>query len=48
MPSSSNTSSGGNAQIKKQGHTSIGKFGDDPDMTVKGSRNPRDLNVKAK
>lgn len=42
-PIGSNT---GNAQIVKQGHTSTGTIGDDPNMKGKGNRTPRDLGVK--
>ena len=31
--------------IVKQGHTSNGSFGSDPNVKVKGSRSVRDLNI---
>lgn len=36
----------GNASIMKQGHTTDGRHGSNPDMKVKGGNNVRDLNAK--
>lgn len=37
----------GNAQIKQQGHTTNGKFGGNPNASIKGSSTPKDLRIKA-
>lgn len=39
---------GGNAQIKKQGHTTNGKFGSDPDRKDQTNTSVRELGIKAK
>lgn len=41
------TSKSAGAPIVKQGHTSNGKFGSDPNARVKGGNNVRDLNPPA-
>lgn len=33
----------GHASIMKQGHTSSGDFGDDPNLKARAGQNPRDL-----
>lgn len=48
MPKGSISSSTGNAQIKKQGHTENGRFGSDPDLRVRGGQTVKELSVKAK
>lgn len=46
MPSPKIKSNTGNAQIKKQGHTTSGSFGDSPSKKAKWGTNPKDLKVK--
>jgi hypothetical protein len=41
-------SSPSNAKIVKQGHTTSGRHGDNPDMQVKGKTSVRDLGIKGK
>lgn len=41
-----NPKAGGNAPIKRQGHTSNGKHGSEPNSKVFGNREPRDLKIK--
>jgi hypothetical protein len=46
MPNTQRPSGTGSAPIKKQGHTTDGNYGSDPNFKGKGQRPPRDLSVK--
>lgn len=46
QPAVKQPTSGGSAPIVRQGHTSSGKHGSDPNMKVKGGNSVRDLTVK--
>lgn len=46
MPDATIKSSTGNAQIKKQGHTTNGQFGTDPNFNGKVHKTVRDLSIK--
>lgn len=46
MPKSNMTSNPGNANIVRQGHTTTGQHGTDPNIKGKGRKPVRDLKVK--
>lgn len=46
MPNTPTIGKTGNAPIKKQGHTTDGRHGSDPNKGVKGGRSVRDLTAK--
>lgn len=46
MPRDTITSKTGNASVMKQGHTTSGKHGTDPNAKVRGGNSVRELKIK--